>query len=190
MTDDPSRRNPDLPSHRERLVEWDAALDNSSYYEILGVEELADERAIRASYHRFALAFHPDCHVGADAESLASALRIFQRGTEAYRVLTHPDLRLRYDMALARGRRRLLSSELPPTTASDDAGRPLHELCRSAGAKLSAQRATRFIDAGDPKAAKRELLLALEHDGGANSAIQERIDALDVVLYAMGETEL
>jgi curved DNA-binding protein CbpA len=185
MNDEPL--DPAEPSLGERLGEWSAQLDDCSYYQLLGVAELADDAAIKVAYHRFALAFHPDAHVGADDRALALARRIFQRGTEAYRVLMHPDLRVRYDMGLQRGGLRLLTSYAPPAPAVDVA-RPLHEICRSAGAKLCAQRAARLIDAGNPRAAKEELIRALEHDGGANSAIQERIEALEVVLYAMGET--
>ncbi len=169
----------------ERLEAWNTELDDYDYYELLDVAELADDATIKAAYHRFARAFHPDLHLSADARTRAMATRVFQRGTEAYRVLTHADLRVRYDMARARGRRRLLPSELPASSASNDT-RPLHELCRSAGAKLSAQKAARYIDAGEPARAKEELLRALAHDGGANPAIQERIEALEVVLYAMG----
>lgn len=186
MTSDDDR-DPDDTSLRERLIAWSTALDECSYYEILGVPALADDASIKAAYHRFALAFHPDAHIGADEQALALTRRVFQRGTEAYRILTHPDLRVRYDMGLERGTLRLSTSYAPPAPVQDVA-RPLHELCRSAGAKLCAQRAARLIDSGDPRAAKEELLRALEHDGGANSAIQERIEALEVVLYAMGET--
>jgi curved DNA-binding protein CbpA len=181
--------NPDGDGTRERLAAWDVVLDECSYYEILGVEELSDETSIRSAYHRFARVFHPDAHLGDEPALIAIAQRVFQRGTEAYRVLTHPDLRVRYDMTLARGRVRLVPSEMPKISPETREPQPLHELCRSAGAKLAAQRAARWIDSGDPAAAKRELLLALEHDGGANGAIQERIDALDVVLYAMGVLE-
>jgi hypothetical protein len=169
----------------ERLAEWDADLDESDYYAILGVDERAGERDIQAAYQRFARAFHPDAHVGASASQLEILKRVFQRGVEAYRVLTSSELRVRYDMARTRGHRRLLASDVPPPPDTS-AGRPLHELCRSAGAKLAANKAARLIDSGDLAGAKRELLIALAHDGSANPALSARIDALDVALYAMG----
>ena len=176
--DDPRDASEAPPSLGQRLREWDAQLDTSSYYEILGVDARAGDREIQAAYQRFARAFHPDVHVGSD---------VFQRGAEAYRVLKNPELRVRYDMALGqRGHRRLLPSDVPPPFDASAAGRPLHELCRSAGAKLAANKAARLIDEGDLAGAKRELLIALSHDGSANPALTARIDALEVALYAMG----
>jgi curved DNA-binding protein CbpA len=186
MSDPASNAEPTSERLRERLEAWDAVLETYDYYELLGVSELADDGAIKASYHRFARAFHPDSHIATGARERAIAARVFQRGTEAYRVLSHPDLRVRYDMARTRGRLRLFPSEVPSAFAASADTRPLHELCRSAGAKLSAQKATRFIDAGEPARAMDELVRALAHDGGANPAIQERIEALEVVLYARG----
>lgn len=171
----------------ERVQRWAEVLDDSSYYEILGVLEIADDAAIREAFHRFSLAFHPDAHVGADEELLTTVRRLFQRGAEAYRVLSHPDLRVRYDMALAKGHLRLEARDVPVGPALESDAKPLHELCRSAGAKLSAQKADKLISAGDLAGAKRELEKALEFDGGANAALTERLDAIEVALYAMGE---
>ena len=185
MADD-ARDAQDTDALDERLHAWDAALDDSTYYEVLGVDERAGDREIQAAYQRFARAFHPDVHVGARAQQLDLLKRIFQRGAEAYRVLKNPDLRVRYDMARTRGHARLLPSDVPPPFDASAAGRPLHELCRSAGAKLAANKAARLIDAGDLAGAKRELLIALAHDGSANPALTARIDALEVALYAMG----
>jgi curved DNA-binding protein CbpA len=185
--DDPGDAREATPSLGERLRAWDAQLDSSSYYEILDVDERAGDREIQGAYQRFARAFHPDVHVGSDAADLDLLKRIFQRGAEAYRVLKNPELRMRYDMALGqRGHLRLLPSDVPPPFDASAAGRPLHELCRSAGAKLAANKAARLIDEGDLAGAKRELLIALAHDGSANPALTARIDALEVALYAMG----
>jgi curved DNA-binding protein CbpA len=184
--DDPRDAREASPSLGERLREWDAQLDTSSYYEILAVEQRAGDREIQGAYQRFARAFHPDVHVGAHAAQLDILKRVYQRGAEAYRVLKNPELRIRYDMALARGHLRLLPSDVPPPFDASAAGRPLHELCRSAGAKLAANKAARLIDEGDLAGAKRELLIALAHDGSANPALTARIDALEVALYAMG----
>lgn len=186
MADD-ARKAPDSADPLdERLDAWSAVLDASSYYEILSVDERAGDREIQAAYQRFARAFHPDVHGGARADQLDILKRIFQRGAEAYRVLKNPELRVRYDMARTRGHQRLLPSDVPPPFDASAAGRPLHELCRSAGAKLAANKAARLIDAGDLAGAKRELLIALAHDGSANPALTARIDALEVALYAMG----
>jgi len=175
------------PGDTERVQRWAEVLDDSSYYEILGVLEIADDRAIREAFHQFSLAFHPDVHVGADEELLATVRRLFQQGAEAYRVLSHPELRVRYDMALAKGHLRLEARDVPVGPALDTEAKPLHELCRSAGAKLSAQKADKLIGTGDLAGAKRALEQALQFDGGANPALSERLEAIEVALYAMGE---
>jgi curved DNA-binding protein CbpA len=169
-----------------RIEAWNEVLDDASYYEMLGVLPLADLDALRRAFHEFALAFHPDSHVGADESTLEKVRRVFQRGAEAYRVLTDPELRVRYDMALEHGQLRLVP-ETVPRRASFDEGRPLDELCRSGGAKLHAQKAAKLIDAGNPAAAKLELERALEYDGGVNPALEERLRDLELALYAMGD---
>ncbi len=169
------------------IAEWSAVLDHSSYYEILGVLEIADDEALRDAFHQFSLAFHPDRHRGADRELVADVTRIFQRGAEAYRVLTDPELRVRYDMGLAKGQLRLVMRRTTPPPGTTERVQPLHELCRSPGAKLAAQKADKLLAVGDLQAAKREIERALEYDGGNNSALTERLDALAVALYAQGD---
>lgn len=169
----------------ERIFEWDALLDDASYYELLGVLEIADEEAIRNAYHEFASHFHPDAHRDADEETAAALRRVFQRGTEAYRILIRPELRARYDMALAQGRLRLDSERAEPALATE--ARSLDELCRSAAAKLFAKRADEAISRGDLVTAKRELMSALSHEPEPNPELEERLDALDLALFAMGQ---
>lgn len=175
-----------MDADAQRIFDWDAALHDASYYEILNVLEIADEPAIRAAFHQFALAFHPDMHGDAPAETLAALRRIFQRGAEAYRVLCDPELRVCYDMALAKGRLRLDPQDVKRARLPLDV-KPLDELCRSAAAKLRAKKADQLIGQGDLSGALSELQLALADDGDANPALAERIEALNVALYAMGK---
>ncbi|HTA92440.1 MAG TPA: DnaJ domain-containing protein [Polyangiaceae bacterium] len=169
----------------ERVYEWAAVLDDSSYYELLGVLEIADDAAVKAAFHEFALAFHPDAHPDYDADTAVVLGRVFQRGAEAYRVLSHPDLRPRYDLALAKGQLRLGGSEVPRVANVGVGAKSLDELCRTASAKRYASRADALISQGDLAAAKRELQLAQREDG-ENPALAERLDALDLALFAMG----
>src|SRR3954470_13183310 len=97
----------------ERVYEWASVLDESSYYELLGVLEIADDSALKTAFHEFARAFHPDCHFDYDLHTASVLRQVFQRGAEAYRVLSHPELRPRYDLALAKGQLRLGGSEVP-----------------------------------------------------------------------------
>jgi len=169
----------------ERIFEWDALIDQSSYYEVLGLLEIADAQAIRTAFHEFAVAFHPDAFPEADEETAEALRRVFQRGAEAYRVLSRPDSRASYDLALAKGQLRLDSTIAPPPLARNSDIRSLDELCRSPGARLYAKKAEDLISNGDLTGAKRELQMALREDGD-NPDLAERLDAIDLALYAMG----
>jgi DnaJ-class molecular chaperone len=169
----------------ERVYEWAAVLEVSNYYELLGVLEIADDQALKLAFHEFALAFHPDAHTDYDGPTAEVSRRVFQRGAEAYRVLSHPQLRPRYDLALAKGQLRLGGSEVPRVANVGVGAKSLDELCRTASAKRYAGRADELISAGDLSGAKRELQLALREDG-ENEELAERLDALDLALFAMG----
>ena len=170
----------------ERVYEWASVLDDSTYYELLGVLEIADDAAIKVAFHEFALAFHPDSHLDYDFHTAAVLRQVFQRGAEAYRVLSHPELRPRYDLALAKGQLRLGGSDVPRVANVGVGAKSLDELCRTASAKRFALRADELISQGDLSSAKRELMLAIREDGG-NPELAERLDALDLALFAMGE---
>lgn len=62
------------------------------YYAILEVERTADEKTIKTSYRRLALAFHPDRNRGNE-----EAEEKFKAINEAYAVLSDADKRARYD---------------------------------------------------------------------------------------------
>jgi curved DNA-binding protein CbpA len=169
----------------ERIFEWDALIDQASYYEVLGLLEIADTGAIRKAFHEFAVAFHPDAFPSADDETADALRRVFQRGAEAYRVLSRPDSRAEYDLALAKGQLRLDTTIAPAPLARPSDIRSLDELCRSPGARRFAKRAEELISSGDLAGAKRELQMALREDGD-NADLAERLDAVDLALYAMG----
>lgn len=61
----------------------------ADYYSVLGVEPTASQEEVRAAYRRLAKQFHPDVNPdGAEA---------FRLATDAYRVLSDPEMRERYD---------------------------------------------------------------------------------------------
>ena len=169
----------------ERIFEWDALIEQSSYYEVLGLLEIADAGAIRKAFHEFAVAFHPDAFPEADEETADALRRVFQRGAEAYRVLSRPDSRADYDLALAKGQLRLDTTIAPAPLSRNSDIRSLDELCRSPGARLYAKKAENLISNGDLTGARRELQMALREDG-ENADLAERLDAIDLALYAMG----
>ena len=63
----------------------------------------------------------------------------------------------------------------------------LTDLCQTKSAKLAAGRAEKLISEGRLSEAKSELQMALHHDGGDNTELHERLEALDLALFAMGD---
>jgi len=183
----------------ERLYEWADILDESTYYELLDLLELADEQAIRASFKKFSLAFHPDLYIDSSEDIRSLARRVFQRGAEAYRVLSDPELRSAYDLALAQGRLRLTEppSSLHPAPSSAarttaplaSRARSLEDVARTPAAKLSALKAEREITQGRFEIARRYLKEALAQDDYENPDLETRIEGLDVAIFAKGEED-
>jgi len=161
----------------EHLAAWADVLDEANYYEILGVLHIADAGAIRDAFHEFALAFHPDAQLDLGPEERKVVAQVFQRGVEAYRVLSADELRARYDLALAKGLLRLEGESERRATGA----RSLDELCTSAAAKLHAKRAEDFITQGELGRAADELLRALRAEEGPNAELAERLQALNIL---------
>jgi hypothetical protein len=63
----------------------------ADYYEILGITRKASQSEIRSAYRKLARKFHPDVSKAPEAELQ------FARLSEAYRVLSNPQLRALYD---------------------------------------------------------------------------------------------
>jgi len=172
---------------RERLQAWVDVIDDSSYYELLGVLELADAAAIQAAFHEFALAFHPDGHEEGTPAERAAARHVFRRGAEAYRVLSDPELRAKYDLALASGHLRLIGGEPAHRVSTTATLRSLEDLCKSPAAKLLARRADEHINLGKLAEARRLLQDAMAMEEDKSPELADRIDALALALFARGE---
>jgi curved DNA-binding protein CbpA len=67
-----------------------------SHYEVLGVPEDASGQEIRRAFRTLAFRYHPDVYTGVDAGPR------FRELSDAYRVLTDPVTRERYDRRASR----------------------------------------------------------------------------------------
>src|SRR4026209_2664006 len=67
-------------------------MSKRDYYEILEVPKDADDNAIKKSYRKIAMQFHPDKNPNNKA-----AEEKFKEAAEAYEVLSDADKRARYD---------------------------------------------------------------------------------------------
>jgi len=80
-----------------------AALPNipeiATKYEVLGVSQLATPEELKIAYRRLAMLYHPDRQAEQDRNA---AEQLFKRITAAYRTLSDPRERKRYDVSLAR----------------------------------------------------------------------------------------
>lgn len=135
----------------------DEHLDRIDYYTLLGVARDASTDGIRDAFHRFAMRFHPDQHIGDDAAQLRAA-RIFKRGAEGYRVLIDGVLRARYDAALGRGEVRL-TQEAERKAVVAESRAPGVEAPLPPDVRSLYDKAKEALDKGDLKNAKAFLLL-------------------------------
>lgn len=67
-------------------------MSQADFYALLEVTPTAEDAVIRSSYRRLALQYHPDRNPGNDEASVR-----FKEITEAYTVLSDPNLRMEYD---------------------------------------------------------------------------------------------
>lgn len=135
-------------------------LDQLDYYALLKVERGASVDAIKEAFHAFARKYHPD-QVAHDPEQAARHTRIYQRGTEAYRVLSHPEQRRVYDDGLAEG---VLRFDPDRARSVGRSGTSAGHGATAARARPFAVKAQRALAAGDYRAARLHLRIALGHD--------------------------
>jgi curved DNA-binding protein CbpA len=175
------------------LRQWLAALDSISYYELFRVEPTVTHDELRAAFHAFAESFHPDAHRWRHPNEQAAIGKIYRRGTEAWRVLSDPTLRARYDEAVANGILRpedlIVEKEPPRSLASPaSAGGRLVDKVRSPGARPFVLRAEELLKKGDPKQAKIQLVMALHMDKG-NPALEAFGKQLDEAIAKKAEED-
>ncbi len=182
------------------LRQWLGALDSISYYELFRVERTANHDELRAAFHAFAESWHPDGHRWRDPNEQAAIGRIYRRGTEAWRVLSDPMLRARYDDAVANGilrpdqlivemdgPRRSLPAPSVPGTPGLAPGRLIDQV-RSPGARPFVVRAEELLKKGDPRQAKIQLVMAMHIDKG-NPALEAFGEQLDEAIARKAEAD-
>jgi curved DNA-binding protein CbpA len=131
---------------------------------------------VKEAFHEFALACHPDQYVESTPEVARAASEIFKRGVEAYKVLSRPAWRAKYDDGLTKGKLRFVPREVeekPPPPSM----RNLEDIATSTRAKEHALRADRLISAGKLEEARVALVTALQHDPD-NEELKERLQVL------------
>jgi curved DNA-binding protein CbpA len=153
-----------------------ATLEDKSYYEILRVPSSSSAAEVKEAFHEFALACHPDRYVEDAPEVGRAASEIFKRGVEAYKVLSRPAWRERYDDGLTQGRLRFVVREVKETPPPP-AMRTLEEIARSPRAKEYALKADRLISSGKLEDARISLITALQHDHD-NEELRDRLQVL------------
>jgi curved DNA-binding protein CbpA len=90
----------ELPKRR-RILDLYYKLDRLTHYQVFGVDETADKKAIKAAYFEVVNVFHPDRYFGKNVGSFKPKLeRVFARLTEAYDVLSRNASRAEYDKYL------------------------------------------------------------------------------------------
>ena len=198
---------PERPSTREIVRMWFERLDRVDYFTLLRVgrpktiEEWPNDGELRRAFSTFAGSFHPDRFKNEDEETQSRANAIFRRANEAVRVLTNPNLRVRYMRALSQGKLRLEGEELtraatvhamaavrpavqpantpplPPSSKRMSAVASLASLCSHPAAIDFAQQADVLIAKGEPKRALFQAQLALNKEP-TNEELAERVGAL------------
>ena len=73
------------------------ALQDTHYYDCLGIRETADAAEIKRAYYRMAMLYHPDKHSGESSEQRAIYEQRFKEINEAYQILSNPRLKRAYD---------------------------------------------------------------------------------------------
>jgi curved DNA-binding protein CbpA len=152
------------------------SLERKSYYDILRIPRGADAAAIKAAFHEFSLLYHPDRYVDSEPEVAAVASEIFKRGVEAYRCLSRPQSRERYERALGRGKLRTEASG-PSTAPPPPPMRTLEMVANTARGKQLALKADRLISVGKLDDARVQLVSAVQCEPD-NAELAERLQII------------
>ncbi len=141
------------------LTKLDESLDTLSYYQLLGVPLDVDSQTLQARYERQVRVLHPDRHSREpDSARKTTLTRVYARVGEAFRILSNPQLRAKYDVQLRSGTIRFREdrSDQAQGSASQDPSNPQARSLYSQGNELIAK--------GELRAAKAKLSLAKQYE--------------------------
>lgn len=176
----------------QAIRQWLEVLDAVSYYELFRLTPTATFDELRVAFHAFCEVFHPDVHRWRPPHEQVGIGVIYRRGAEAFRILSEPMLRLRYDEALAQGHvrpeRLLFEMDAPRPSMAPPGPQRLVDKLRNAGARPFVLRAEELFKKGDPKQAKIQLVMAMHMDA-QNPALEEFGRELDQAIKAKAEEE-
>jgi curved DNA-binding protein CbpA len=174
----------------DALFDWLALIDYLNYYQLFQVERAASYDEIRAAFHAFANAFHPDGHPGRPSAERAALEKIFKRGTEAYVVLTDDRLRADYDQKLVETNPTTIEppriiSDVPPKL-SRPASNKLEDRVKVPTARPFASKAEELAAKGDLKGAKLQIAMARQKDPD-NPALEGFAKSIEAQLKAQAQ---
>ena len=154
-----------------RVAAIDAKLDETSYYELLGLDASVTNQEILDRYYKLASKLHPDKYVTRSTkEGLAALNRVHARMGEAKNVLTNSEQRAQYDAGLAEGKTRIEdTTDKPRKLASRDPASPM--------ARTLYETAMAEIAKGATSQAKANLKLAKQYEP-ASQAIADALAQL------------
>jgi curved DNA-binding protein CbpA len=145
------------------FLAWAESLETMNYYQILRVPYDADARAIKSAFHELSLRTHPDQYVEEEPSVAQAAATVFKAVVEAYGILSKPQLRAKYTLALRAGRLRMNPEDVLPQAPKPEV-KTFEMRAVSLGAKRHAQRADRLASVGNFEGARLALVDALRED--------------------------
>ena len=85
----------------KRVEDLYSRYESMDYYTVLGIDNLASLSKIRKAYYKNAKEFHPDKHFHIESDTIKNKLaKLFSYITDAYRTLSDPEERKKYDQSL------------------------------------------------------------------------------------------
>jgi len=154
----------------DRILGTAQSINSTSYYELLGVDVAADSDAVREAYYKLVRTLHPDRHARESAERKRALTVVYARLGEAYRILSAPGSREKYDKGLEAGKQRFSESARRESTDKRDPK-------TRQGIQLF-DKGNQQLAANDKRGARATWELALQYEPDS-AAIKDALAGLD-----------